>query len=114
MKENQYYFTMPESDVTVSVEFSYRVLTNPFTDVKTGDWFYDAVSYVYTEGLMTGTGTLHLLAQRPHQPRHAGDHPVAPAGRAVRQRQQLQRRQEQRVLLRRGALGRALRHSRGL
>lgn len=57
VKENQYYFTMPESDVTVTVEFSYRVLTNPFTDVKTGDWFYDAVSYVYTEGLMTGTGT---------------------------------------------------------
>lgn len=57
VKENQYYFTMPESDVTVSVEFSYRILTNPFTDVKTGDWFYDAVSYVYTEGLMTGTGT---------------------------------------------------------
>lgn len=57
VKENQYYFTMPESDVTINVEFSYRVLTNPFTDVKTGDWFYNAVSYVYTEGLMTGTDT---------------------------------------------------------
>lgn len=57
LKENQYYFTMPESDVTVTVEFQYRELTNPFTDVKTTDWFYDAVSYVYTEGLMTGTGS---------------------------------------------------------
>ena len=57
LKENQYYFTMPESDVTVTVEFQYRELINPFTDVKTTDWFYDAVSYVYTEGLMTGTGS---------------------------------------------------------
>lgn len=65
VKENQYYFTMPESDVTVSVEFSYRVLTNPFTDVKTGDWFYDAVSYVYTEGLMTGTGTYTFSPSAP-------------------------------------------------
>lgn len=65
VKENQYYFTMPESDVTVTVEFSYRVLTNPFTDVKTGDWFYDAVSYVYTEGLMTGTGTYTFSPSAP-------------------------------------------------
>lgn len=65
VKENQYYFTMPESDVTISVEFSYRVLTNPFTDVKTGDWFYDAVSYVYTEGLMTGTGTYTFSPSAP-------------------------------------------------
>lgn len=65
VKENQYYFTMPESDVTVSVEFSYRILTNPFTDVKTGDWFYDAVSYVYTEGLMTGTGTYTFSPSAP-------------------------------------------------
>lgn len=57
LKDDQYYFTMPESDVTVTVEFQYRELTNPFTDVKTTDWFYDAVSYVYTEGLMTGTGS---------------------------------------------------------
>lgn len=65
VKENQYYFTMPESDVTVSVEFSYRILTNPFTDVRTGDWFYDAVSYVYTEGLMTGTGTYTFSPSAP-------------------------------------------------
>lgn len=57
LKDGQYYFTMPESDVTVTVEFQYRELTNPFTDVKATDWFYDAVSYVYTEGLMTGTGS---------------------------------------------------------
>lgn len=27
----------------------------PFTDVKTGDWFYDSVGYVYSAGLMNGT-----------------------------------------------------------
>lgn len=27
----------------------------PFTDVKVTDWFYDAVEYVYDEGLMSGT-----------------------------------------------------------
>ena len=26
----------------------------PFTDVKTGDWFYDAVAYVYGKGMMQG------------------------------------------------------------
>mgnify|MGYP000794982012 FL=1 len=28
--------------------------TLPFTDVKTGDWFYEAVQYVYDKGMMTG------------------------------------------------------------
>lgn len=27
----------------------------PFTDVKSGDWYHDAVEYVYGEGLMAGT-----------------------------------------------------------
>ena len=27
----------------------------PFTDVKTTDWFYDAVKYVYEKGMMNGT-----------------------------------------------------------
>ena len=29
--------------------------TFPFVDVKTGDWFYDYVAYVYSNGLMDGT-----------------------------------------------------------
>ena len=29
---------------------------NPFTDVKTTDWFYDGVQYVYAHGMMNGTG----------------------------------------------------------
>ena len=28
----------------------------PFTDVAEGDWFYDAVAYVYENGIMAGTG----------------------------------------------------------
>lgn len=31
--------------------------TLPFTDVKSSDWFYDGVKYVYENGLMSGTGT---------------------------------------------------------
>ena len=27
----------------------------PFTDVREGDWFYDAVAYAYTNGLFNGT-----------------------------------------------------------
>ena len=30
--------------------------TLPFTDVSSSDWFYDAVAYVYENGLMGGTG----------------------------------------------------------
>ena len=33
------------------------VWTNPFTDVKSGDWFYDAVKYVSANGLMNGTAS---------------------------------------------------------
>ena len=29
---------------------------NPFTDVKKTDWFYEAVQYVYENGMMSGTG----------------------------------------------------------
>ena len=28
----------------------------PFTDVAAGSWYYDAVKYVYTKGIMNGTG----------------------------------------------------------
>lgn len=46
---------MPDSNVTVNVEFTPRVMSNPFTDVRSTDWFYDAVNYVYSEGIMDGT-----------------------------------------------------------
>ena len=34
---------------------NHGVVTLPFTDVSAGDWFYDPVCYVYSQGLMTGT-----------------------------------------------------------
>ncbi|MFQ9409834.1 MAG: S-layer homology domain-containing protein [Evtepia gabavorous] len=50
-----YTFTMPASKVTVQASFTQNQSgTLPFTDVKTGDWFYEAVQYVYDKGMMTG------------------------------------------------------------
>ena len=46
-------FRMPDHGVTVSALFV--PVSFPFTDVKSGDWFYDAVAYVYANGLMDGT-----------------------------------------------------------
>ena len=46
-----YTFKMPEGDVTVRVTFTTGL---PFTDVSANQWFYDAISYVYTNGMMEG------------------------------------------------------------
>ena len=46
-------FRMPDKSVTVSAVFVSESF--PFVDVKSGDWFYDAVAYVYSNGLMDGT-----------------------------------------------------------
>ena len=47
-------FKMPNHDVTVRVYFTDGSATLPFTDVSTGAWYFDAVSYVYANGLMDG------------------------------------------------------------
>ena len=36
-------------------DHNHGVVPLPFTDVSEGDWFYDPVCYVYSQGLMTGT-----------------------------------------------------------
>lgn len=59
-KNNKFTFTMPKSAVTVEASFQKideaKVSTVlAFTDVKPGDWCYDAVQYVYDNGLMAGT-----------------------------------------------------------
>ena len=36
-------------------DYNHGIVTLPFTDVSEGDWFYDPVCYVYSQGLMTGT-----------------------------------------------------------
>ncbi len=46
-------FTMPDHDVTVRVYFTDG--TAGFADVSRGDWFYDYVQYVVSNGLMEGT-----------------------------------------------------------
>ena len=48
-------FKMPAHDVTVRVYFTNGSATLPFTDVDSGDWFYNYVAYVYANGLMDGT-----------------------------------------------------------
>ena len=57
-KGGKYVFTMPASAVTVTGSFKAETpapVALPFTDVKSGNWFYDAVKYAYEQGLMTGT-----------------------------------------------------------
>lgn len=58
VKDGKYVFTMPGSAVTVTGSFKAETpapVALPFTDVKSGNWFYDAVKYAYAQGLMTGT-----------------------------------------------------------
>ena len=57
---NKFTFKMPGSKVTVEAVFVKEdsekpVVTLPFADVNKGDWFYDAVEYVYSNDLMNGT-----------------------------------------------------------
>ena len=50
-----YRFTMPDGDVYITAEFERT--TMPFTDVRTTDWYYDEVLYVYNNGLMEGVSS---------------------------------------------------------
>ena len=52
----KYTFTMPGSAVTISAVFAPEQLSNPFTDIKERDWFYNEVLYAYAHGLMEGIG----------------------------------------------------------
>ena len=56
VSDTEYTFVMPEGNVTVSATFVEKNAT-PFTDVKTADWWYEAVKYVYENKLMAGTST---------------------------------------------------------
>lgn len=55
-----YSFRMPDSAVTVSAQFVRQGSGSasaalPFSDVSESDWYYGAVRYVYTNGMMNGT-----------------------------------------------------------
>lgn len=53
---NRYTFRMPDSSVSVAVKFEKQTHgINPFEDVSKNAWYYDAVQYVSTHGLMAGT-----------------------------------------------------------
>lgn len=61
-KDGTYTFTMPAAHVTVSAVFVSEAAPEgegeaalPFTDVASGDWYAQAVAYVYRQGLMSGT-----------------------------------------------------------
>ena len=58
-----YTFTMPTSQVTVSVTFAAieTPWVNPFTDVSESDWFYDAVAWGAQEGVVKGTSTTSYI-----------------------------------------------------
>lgn len=52
---NKYAFVMPAAGVTIDGVFSQNTpAVLPFLDVKSGDWFYEALEYVYKNGLMNG------------------------------------------------------------
>ena len=57
----KFSFVMPEGKVTVTPTFvadnGSQTESKSFSDVKTGDWYADAVKYVSDKGLMSGTGS---------------------------------------------------------
>ena len=52
-----YSFKMPASAVTVQASFVKGTMKLPFNDVSTYGWFYDAVMYAYSNGIMNGLDT---------------------------------------------------------
>lgn len=58
--DGTYKFTMPAKDVTVDATFKQTVHVCPaksYADVKTAEWYHDAVDYVISKGLMGSTST---------------------------------------------------------
>ncbi len=57
---DKYTFTMPASNAEISASFV-KVATPdtglPFRDIERSDWYYEAVKYVYAEGMMGETAT---------------------------------------------------------
>uniref|UniRef100_UPI00402A09B3 S-layer homology domain-containing protein n=1 Tax=Candidatus Scatomorpha intestinigallinarum TaxID=2840923 RepID=UPI00402A09B3 len=53
-KADTYYFYMPDQYVSVSAVFTGKYTSLPFNDVSYGDWYYNAVQFVYSKGIMDG------------------------------------------------------------
>ena len=61
LSNGKFSFVMPEGKVTVTPTFvadnGSQTESKSYSDVKTGDWYADAVKYVSDKGLMSGTGS---------------------------------------------------------
>ena len=57
LKEDTYYFFMPDQAVTVSAIFAYDYPDMPFTDVNSNSWYFNAVEFVYNKGIMQGVSS---------------------------------------------------------
>ena len=63
--DGTYTFTQPSGSVTVTVTFTPAEESLPFTDVEEGAWYYDAVEYVYQNGLMSGVAADRFAPDLP-------------------------------------------------
>ena len=60
-KNGKYTFTMPAGKVEVKATFmDDNTMLNYFVDVKTGDYYYDAVLWAAGKGITSGTDTTHF------------------------------------------------------
>lgn len=53
--DGSYSFVQPKGEVEISVSFVPARL--PFADVSAGSWYYDAVEFVWSNGIMDGVGS---------------------------------------------------------
>ena len=56
-RNSTYTFVQPAGRVTIEVTFVRTDSGLPFIDVAENAWYYDAVEYVYENGMMNGTGS---------------------------------------------------------
>ena len=64
-KDGKYTFEMPASKVTVKATFKKIAAVNPFSDVKTGDYFYDAVLWAVENNITSGTSDTTFSPNAP-------------------------------------------------
>lgn len=64
-KDGVYTFVMPGSDVTVRAEFRKAYKPLSFTDVNTGDYFYEPVLWAVNHGIAAGTSANTFSPEAP-------------------------------------------------
>ena len=64
--EGKYTFTMPADKVEVKATFmDDNTMLNFFVDVKSGDYYYDAVLWAAKNGITSGTDAVHFSPEQP-------------------------------------------------